>query len=273
MNHELKQYVVDAFADRPFSGNAAAVVPLKSWLRDDLLQAIAAQNNLSETAFFVPVPSDTPGDASSFTNVPRYQIRWFTPAVEVDLCGHATLASAFVLNLEHAVEHCIFESRSGDLEVRLDESWWQMDFPAEVAEQAELPAALAQAFAVEQEAPCLFNQDYLLILESEATVVNAKPDFSALLELEGRGVIITAASERYDFVHRFFGPKVGIDEDPVTGSAFTKLIPYWARKLGKQTMTGKQVSKRGGVAKCQFLGERVTIAGQARLFASGTIYV
>ena len=253
------QYVVNAFSNGMFTGNPAAVVPLDEWLPNKYLQSIAEQNNLAETAFYVKQ-----GDGD-------YHIRWFTPAVEVDLCGHATLASAFVVNHREGVEELCFHSRSGPLQVSLENGWWLMDFPSQMTEQVEPPAQLLKAMQLEH-AECHFNEDYVVVLENAQSVVDLNVHFESLLTLNGRGVIVTAESQHYDFVHRFFGPKVGVNEDSVTGSALTKLIPYWAQRLDKTILTAKQVSKRGGEIKCHFKGERVGIAGRADLFAKGQIY-
>ncbi len=277
MSECFDQFVIDAFADKPFSGNPAAVVPLAEWLNDSLLQAIAAQHNLSETAFMVPI-AEAAHESENHTNIvdsqghASYQIRWFTPLAEVDLCGHATMASAHALHQMTGAERFSFMSRSGLLEVRLIDGWWAMDFPAEVPEPIAMPEVLQKLFNA-TDLPCLFNQDILLVLESEQAVLDAEPAPQALLELEGRGLIITAPSEQTDFVHRFFAPKVGIDEDPVTGSAFTKLIPYWAQRLGRRQLTGRQVSSRGGFARCELNEQRVSIAGQARLYSRGQIFL
>ena len=260
MTKVFDQYVVNAFADLAFSGNPAAVVPLDEWLPDHILQAIAEQNNLAETAFYL---KDSDGN---------YCIRWFTPAVEVDLCGHATLANAFVLNDRDGVEQVTFDSRSGSLKVSFKDDWWLMDFPSQEPVQVDAPSQLLKALKLEQ-ADCYFNEDYVLVLRDEQEVLELDVHFESLLPLEGRGVIVTSASEQYDFVHRCFFPKVGINEDPVTGSALTKLIPYWADRLAKNELHAKQVSPRGGEIKCQYNKQRVVIGGQAKLFSKGKIYV
>ena len=257
---ELDQYIVNAFAGRAFEGNPAAVVPLQKWLADDLMQAIAEQNNLAETAFYV------------LEDDGQDRIRWFTPTVEVDLCGHATLASAFIVNALEGREAIEFESRSGPLSAELQGNWWILDFPSEVAEPVSAPPELLKALNLAQ-AECYFNQDYLVVLKDAQALANLDVDFDKLLSLQGRGVIVTAASDQYDFVHRFFAPKVGVKEDPVTGSALTKLIPYWADRLAKNELYAKQASPRGGEIKCQYHQQRVAIGGQAKLFSKGKIYV
>ncbi|WP_432696561.1 PhzF family phenazine biosynthesis protein [Marinobacterium sp. YM272] len=258
---EIKLYQVDAFASRCFEGNPAAVCPLEHWLDDALMQAIAAENNLAETAFFVPV------DAG-------FEIRWFTPACEVDLCGHATLASAWVLFncLDYGAERVTFQSRSGPLQVSRQGDWLELDFPAVTPAPCETPPALKSAFSVEPRA-CLCGDDYLLVFDREQAVIGAQPDLEKLRSLGARGVIITAPSQRYDFVCRFFAPKLGIDEDPVTGSAFTQLIPYWAARLEKAKLSAKQVSSRGGEVGCELAGERVKIRGRAVLYLVGSIQI
>lgn len=260
MTSELDQYVVNAFANHAFTGNPAAVVPLNQWLPDAVMQSIAEQNNLAETAFYIDQGEHD------------YRIRWFTPSAEVDLCGHATLAAAFVLNHRDGLSNISFDSRSGPLHVSLQDAWWLMDFPSQAAVQAEAPLQLLTAMRLDQ-AECYFNEDYLLVLENEQLVLDLDVHFESLLALQGRGVIVTSASKQYDFVHRFFAPKVGVNEDPVTGSAMTKLIPYWAKRLNKTSLSAKQLSNRGGEIKCHYNGERVGIAGQANLFAQAKIFI
>lgn len=255
----LTLYQIDTFANKVFEGNPAAICPLNEWLPDKTMQTIAAENNLSETAFFVP--SDE-----------GFHIRWFTPVHEVDLCGHATLASAWVLFniLDYPGEELAFKSRSGILTVARNSDWLEMDFPAQPPVICEIPPAASQAFHTRPHA-CASNLDYLFIFDNEADVVDARPDLSALAELDLRGVAITARSDTYDFVVRFFAPKYGINEDPVTGSAFTQLIPYWSGILGKTELTARQVSPRGGDVRCVQAGNRVRISGKAVKYMVGTI--
>jgi len=268
----LPQYQVDAFASRVFQGNPAAVCPLDGWLDDAVMQAIAAENNLAETAFFIK------GDDG-------YAIRWFTATTEVALCGHATLASAFVLFncLGVSGDSVTFDSLSGPLVVTKKGDLLEMNFPSEVPQTVNTPQILEQALGDRVER-CLFNQDYIAVLDSEEAVAKLSPDFDALAKLEGRGVIVTApvvnkktgnAEERddYDFVCRFFGPKIGLNEDPVTGSAFTKLVPFWSQELNKLTLFARQVSKRGGDIYCHLNGDRVVISGCGALFSQGHIYI
>lgn len=252
-------YQVDAFADAPFTGNPAAVCPLDAWLPDAMMQAIAAENNLSETAFFVP-------------NQEGFHIRWFTPLVEVNLCGHATLAAAHVLFhcLGYGEEVVLFASKSGLLKVSRDDDRLVMDFPAQPALVCATPLPINDAFSVAPIA-CLKAEDYIVVLADEGAVLAARPNLSALKKLDLRGVIITSLATEYDFVSRFFAPKLGIDEDPVTGSAHTQLAPYWAAALGKSHLCAKQLSARGGVLWCEAVGQRVMIAGRAVTFMQGMI--
>jgi len=259
----LSLYQVDAFADAAFTGNPAAVVPLDDWPADALLQAIALENNLSETAFFI-----REDDA--------WRIRWFTPVAEVDLCGHATLASAWVLfNVLGAQgERLDFASRSGPLSVTRDGDWLTLDFPAQPPAPVAVGAAQAVARALGR-APVevLGAEDYLAVFESEADVASLDPDFAALARLERRGVIATAPSARHDFVARFFAPALGVPEDPVTGSAFTQLGPYWSGRLGRDRLRARQISARGGEVRCEMRADRVLISGRAVSYLEGVITV
>ncbi len=258
---ELTLYQVDAFASKVFEGNPAAVCPLDAWLPDVVVQAIALENNLSETAFFVP--SDN-----------GYHIRWFTPKSEVDLCGHATLASAYVLFhfLGYDKEIIEFDSRSGPLLVSREKDSFVMDFPSQPPVVSDIPAGIVDAFN-KNPLECLRSEDLIVVYENEADVNNANPDMAQLELLDLRGVAVTARSAQYDFVARFFAPKYGIPEDPVTGSAYTQLAPYWADKLGKNRLKAKQVSPRGGEVTCEVIDDRVRIAGEAVLYMQGTIFI
>ena len=240
---KIRLFQVDAFTDRLFAGNPAAVCPLEKWLPDALMQAIAAENNLAETAFVVPRPGG-------------FGIRWFTPAVEVDLCGHATLAAAHVLfeHLGFSGNTVLFHSpRSGPLPVQRNGSWLGLDFPADV--YAEIPAEPLFADALGATPVGCFRgrTDVMLVFEEAATVQALRPDFRKLSGISARGIIVTApgGGENLDFVSRFFAPQSGIDEDPVTGSAFTTLLPYWAGRLGKTVLSARQVSARGGQVQGQ----------------------
>lgn len=261
---QLSLYQLDAFTDKVFGGNPAAVVPLTSWLPDETMQAIAAENNLAETAFYVPTEAG-------------FHIRWFTPTVEVDLCGHATLASAYVLfSLEnYAHDEINFDSRSGILNVRKEGNWLVLNFPADsIHKQLLSPPALLEALGDITPVEILRGKtDFMAVLESEEQVRTLQPDIIVLSTLPARGVIITAPGNSVDFVSRFFAPQSGIAEDPVTGSAHTTLTPYWAEKLGKTEMEALQVSARGGVLKTKLIGDRVEIAGQVKLYLRGTIEI
>lgn len=258
---KLDIYQIDAFANKSFEGNPAAICPLEKWLPDELMQSIAEENNLSETAFFVATNNG-------------FHIRWFTPSHEVNLCGHATLASAHVIFecLNYQKSEIVFESRSGQLSVKRLNDWLEMDFPSQPPEKCTAPQSLLDAF---EQTPleCLKSEDYIVVFEDESSVLNAVPDLALLAEIDLRGVLITSKSVNYDFVTRCFAPKYGINEDPVTGSAFTQLVPYWADKLDKQTFKAKQVSSRGGVVNCVYSGERVKISGKAIQYMSGVIEV
>lgn len=256
---KIKQYQIDAFATRAFEGNPAAVCPLQSWLDDDLLQAIAEENNLSETAFFVPSGKG-------------FQLRWFTPESEVDLCGHATLATAYLLfeKLGYSDPLITFETRSGLLSVAKQGDQLQMNFPAQEPEPTAIPDALVQGLGV-RPIEVLAADDYLAVFDSEATIRAIKPDHVLLKQLDLRGVIITAIGTEADFVSRFFAPKLGVPEDPVTGSAHCKLAPYWAKKLGKNPLLAKQVSKRGGTLHCEVQDDRVLLSGSAVMFMEAEI--
>jgi PhzF family phenazine biosynthesis protein len=256
----LPIFRVDAFVlDRPFSGNPAAVVPLEGWLDDDTLRGLAAENNLSETAYFIPGDGVLP-------------LRWFTPATEVDLCGHATLASAHVLfrHLGARGDRVVFSSRAGDLAVSRDGERLALDFPARPAAPVAPPGGLAAALGA-RPVETLSAVDLLVVLETEEEVRAAAPDLAALGRLPHRAVIVTAPGREVDFVSRFFAPKVGVPEDPVTGSAHCTLIPYWSRRLGRPSLRARQLSPRGGELACEDRGDRVTIAGRARTTLEGTI--
>lgn len=256
---KIKQYQVDAFATRAFEGNPAAVCPLETWLDDGLLQAIAEENNLSETAFFVPSEQG-------------FKLRWFTPAREVDLCGHATLATAHVLFeiLGYAGQAITFETRSGELIVRRKGARLEMNFPACPPSPCERSEILAQGLG-QRPLEVLAADDYLAVFDSEAIIRAIKPDMALLGQLDLRGVIVTAPGSDVDFVSRFFAPKLGIPEDPVTGSAHCALAPYWANRLGKNLLTAKQVSRRGGSMTCEMKADRVILSGCAVTFMEADI--
>ena len=248
----LTIYQVDAFAEEVFQGNPAAVIPLEEWLPDETMQKIAMENNLSETAFFCHSEKE-------------YKIRWFTPLAEVNLCGHATLASAHVLfhHLGCNENEINFESRSGLLTVKRDSDKIILNFPSSKVDAKYIPSNLKTAFGVHPQDAFVGRDDLMLIFKKEADIINLTPDFQKIIESNVRGIICTARSENYDFVSRFFAPAVGVNEDPVTGSAHTMLIPYWAKILNKKELVAKQVSKRGGILYCKDLGDRVEIGGKA----------
>jgi len=250
-------YQIDAFSNRVFAGNPAAVCPIEEWLEDSVLQAIAQENNLSETAFFVPQENG-------------YHIRWFTPVAEVDLCGHATLATAFVIfnYLDRSSSQITFRSRSGKLTVVQENELISMDFPSQPPVPCEAPKELLDGLKREP-LEILCSEDYFVVFSSEKAIVELKPDMGLLKKLDLRGVIVTAEGDKVDFVSRFFAPKFGIDEDPVTGSAHCALIPYWAKKLNKKSVHAHQVSQRGGELFCKDCGDRVVIAGRAVKFMEG----
>jgi len=259
---KIQMYQVDAFSKKLFSGNPAAVCLLDRWLKDDIMQRIAAENNLAETAFLV-------NSGKSF------EIRWFTPMVEVDLCGHATLASAHVL-FEHEgfPGHDIeFHSKSGILEVQKKDGLLVMNFPSDPPEEVFAPDVLLEGVGQTPELSFRSTSDYMLVFKSEKQIKKIKPDFFKILRVGMRGVIVTAPGDSCDFVSRFFAPQSGIDEDPVTGSAHTTLIPYWSNRLKKKEMVARQVSKRGGILYLKDLGSRVEIGGHAITFFSGQIRV
>lgn len=256
---KIKQYQVDAFAVRAFEGNPAAVCPLEKWLDDNLLQSIAEENNLSETAFFVQDGED-------------FQLRWFTPVAEVDLCGHATLASAHILfeKLGYSGSRINFNTRSGVLSVKKNEELLQMNFPICSPISCEVPEHLVKGLGV-CPSEVLKADDYLAVFDSEDIISSINPNFTELEQLDLRGVIVTAKGDSFDFVSRFFAPKFGIPEDPVTGSAHCELAPYWSNKLGKIELTAKQISKRGGSLKCRVMENRVQLSGSAIIFSEGEI--
>ena len=254
-------YHVDAFASAVFHGNPAAVCPLDAWLPDAILQNIAAENNLSETAFFVAEGHD-------------YELRWFTPTTEVDLCGHATLAAAFVLFTECGVNagSIRFHSRSGWLTVSREQDLLTLDFPSRPPAPCSAPEVLVRGLGTKPKA-VLKSRDYLATFASEAEVRALQPDFAALRTLDALGIIATAPGDGCDFVSRFFAPAAGINEDPVTGSAHCTLIPYWAGRLDRTKLYARQVSARGGELFCEFTGDRVRIGGKAVLYLRGEIQI
>lgn len=261
---KLKIYQADAFTEKLFGGNPAAVCPLENdWLPEHTMQNIAMENNLAETAFLLKK-----GDI--------YHIRWFTPAVEVDLCGHATLASAHILfeQYRHPSDEIIFHSaRSGELRVKKNGDTLTLNFPADTFQKIELTEELCAGFTPKPVEAYRGKTDVMLVFKTEAEVANAAPDFEKINRIPGRGVIITARGSQCDFVSRFFAPQSGINEDPVTGSAHTTLTPYWSKVIGKTELSAIQLSPRKGYLKCRLLGGRVEISGKAVTYLTGEITV
>jgi PhzF family phenazine biosynthesis protein len=256
-------FQIDAFTDKLFSGNPAAVVPLAKWIDEKLMQQLAFENNLSETVFFVPAEA---GKADA-----DFEIRWFTPELEINLCGHATLASAFVLfnYLNFNRPEIRFSSQSGILHVRKNGNLFEMDFPSWQPEVLNDPPVNLKASLGGIDISSIYkNRDLLVELQNEDAVRNCSPDFS-LIKQTGYKIIITAKGEKVDFVSRFFAPTAGIDEDPVTGSAHSQLIPFWSRRLDKNKMTALQLSKRGGTIYCEQKGDRVMIGGSCVFYMKG----
>ncbi len=254
-------YQVDAFTSKLFGGNPAAVCPLDEWLPDETMQRLAFENNLSETAFFVK-------DGEGF------HLRWFTPEFEIDLCGHATLATAFVIfnQLNFKDEVIKFKSKSGILEVSKKGELIELNFPSRMPKPCVAPDALLKGINFPP-LKVLKSRDYFLVYEDESIIKQIVPDFNFLNQIDAIGVIVTAASTEVDFVSRFFVPNSVIAEDPVTGSSHCNLIPYWAKELNKTTLTAKQLSAREGELFCEDKGERVTMAGKAVLYLKGEFYL
>ena len=257
---KINLFQVDAFSDHLFGGNPAAVCPLDEWLPDITMQQIAMENNLSETAFFVKKDDG-------------FTIRWFTPLEEVDLCGHATLASAHVIfnHLHWDRPSISFMSRSGILVVTRKDGMITLNFPSDDFHPVEPPAGLLASLNVKPLETYEGKTDIMLVLDSQKTVELVEPDFGLMKKSGGRGVMVTARGDEVDFVSRFFAPQVGVDEDPVTGSAHTTLIPYWSKHLGKSDLTALQLSKRKGHIWCKYLGDRVEITGKAITYLTGQI--
>ncbi|MGE0088789.1 MAG: PhzF family phenazine biosynthesis protein [Bacteroidales bacterium] len=259
----IKIFQIDAFTDKLFSGNPAGVCILENWINDELMQSIATENNLAETAFVV-----AKGE--------KFEIRWFTPAVEVDLCGHATLATAFVLYnyLKYKAKEIVFYSpRSGELKVYKKNDTLFLDFPTDILKQVNNIHEIKKCIGIEPLEVFKGKTDYIAIINNETEIKNLKPNLIETNKLTARGLIVTAKGNSVDFVSRFFAPQIGINEDPVTGSAHTSLIPLWSKKLGKDEMQALQLSKRGGKLICINKGERCLIGGQARLYLTGEIVV
>ena len=260
---KLKMYQVDAFTSRIFAGNPAAVCILEEWLDDQLMQHIANENNLSETAFAVPLKN-------------RYEIRWFTPEVEVDLCGHATLATAHVLfnHLDFPARRIdFFSPHSGNLSVEKKNSLLTLDFPADTLEEMVIPEIIVTALNKPPLKAFRGKSDFMFVFASQADIESMEPDFGLLAQVGGRGIIVTAMGNESNFVSRFFAPQTGINEDPVTGSAHTTLTPYWSGVLGQTKLKAQQLSARGGQLICELVGDRVLISGEAVSYMEGEINI
>jgi len=260
---KLKMYQVDAFANKLFSGNPAAVVILESPLKDDVMQSIAAENNLSETAFVS-------------INESRFSIRWFTPSIEVDLCGHATLASARILFEYYptlAGEEINFDSKSGNLKVTKGIGGLCLNFPADYPIEVESSSLFFEILGIEPLKLLRGKDDYLAVFRNQQQVEEIQPKFYLLKKLDARGLVISAPGDEVDFVSRCFYPEAGIEEDPVTGSAHTMLTPYWASELNKNELDAHQLSKRGGKLNCSLANERVLISGDSVIYFEGTISI
>jgi PhzF family phenazine biosynthesis protein len=258
---QLAIYQVDAFANRLFAGNPAAVCPLEAWLPDATMQAIAAENNLSETAFFVPRGDD-------------YELRWFTPTLETDLCGHATQASGFVVMNRLAPQRSAvrFHTKSGALTVTRQGEVFAIDLPAQPPAPCAMPPKFVAALG-RKPVEILAATKYLVLYDNEADVAALAPDTAVLRDIDRDGVIVSAPGRDCDFVSRYFAPHAGIPEDPVTGSAHCTLVPYWAKRLGKTKLHARQISQRGGELFCELRGDRVVIAGRAALYLEGRIHI
>ncbi|MFZ2431126.1 MAG: PhzF family phenazine biosynthesis protein [Lutibacter sp.] len=255
-------YQVDAFTNKVFKGNPAAVCPLEKWISADLMQAIAEENNLSETVFFVK-------------NGNSFDIKWFTPTCEMDLCGHATLAAAHIIftELNHKEKQLTFNSKSGKLTVTKAADWYTLNFPSEEVSAIETPELLKQALNVPVLKSFKGNGKLLVELENETVIKNLAPTFNLLAQIAANMIIVTSKGDEADFVSRVFAPNLGINEDPVTGSAHTLLIPYWAKKLHKTNLEAVQLSKRTGYLKCEYLDDRVEMSGQAVTYLKGQLII
>ncbi|WP_199118958.1 PhzF family phenazine biosynthesis protein [Pedobacter sp. ASV28] len=260
---KLSIYQADAFTDKLFGGNPAAVVPLSEWLSNNEMQKIAAENNVSETAFFIPQGEN-------------FELRWFTPTFEIDLCGHATLATAHILftELSYGKDEIHFHTlKAGTLTVKREGDLYVLDFPSRPAVKSQVPDELLTAIGDKKPIEVLRARDIMLVYEHETDIHELKPDFSALAKIDKDGVIVTAKGDHSDFVSRFFIPAAGINEDPVTGSAHCNLIPYWAEKLGKNELHAYQISERRGELWCELKADRVLMKGKAITYLKGSIYI
>ncbi|MDD3223940.1 MAG: PhzF family phenazine biosynthesis protein [Clostridium sp.] len=259
----MKYYVVDAFADEVFKGNPAGVCVLNEWINDNIMQKIAAENNLSEIAFVVK-------------NGDGYDLRWFTPKSEIDLCGHATLGTSYVISnyVDVGIENMIFNTASGVLKVKRKGDLYEMNLPLREVEKVKLSKeVILQAIGVKP-VEIYLSRDLFVVLETEQQVEELSPDFSKMIKLEkGLGVIVTARGTDVDFVSRCFYPKLGVNEDPVTGSAHSNLIPFWSQRLNKDVMIARQLSARGGTLYCKIAGDRVEVSGKAIPYMKGNINI
>ena len=258
---EIALYQIDAFASEVFQGNPAAVCPLASWLPDSVLQKIAEENNLSETAFYIPADSG-------------FHLRWFSPVSEVDLCGHATMAAAFVIFhiIGYELPAIRFRTRSGDLIVGRDKESFIMDLPALDIKVCRPPVDLIAGLKREP-TEVLFSEDYVAVFDNEDDIISLNPDYETLRKLDLRGVVVTSRGKNVDFVSRFFAPKLGIGEDPVTGSSHCEITNYWAGKLKKTKLKARQLSRRGGELGCELRGNRVLLSGRAVKYMEGRIFI
>lgn len=258
----LDLYQVDAFTSQLFGGNPAAICPVEEWLPAEKMQQIAVENNLAETAFILPTEKG-------------FYIRWFTPAIEVDLCGHATLAAAHTLFTELGYEgnRIEFDSRSGILTVEKSDNQYTMNFPTDILRKVDTPKQIVEGLGIEPLEVYKGKDDYLAILTDQKAIEELRPDFNQIAQLNSRGLICSALGDSVDFVSRCFFPAAGINEDPVTGSAHTTMTPYWAKKLDKTTLSATQLSARRGQLQCEYLGERVNLSGQAVTYLKGKIFV
>jgi PhzF family phenazine biosynthesis protein len=258
---KLKLYQIDAFTNKVFSGNPAAIVPLRGkWLSKSVMQSVAMENNLSETAFYIHKDG-------------KYHIRWFTPKKEVDLCGHATLACVYAIFYceGYDKQEINFYSKSGALNVRKEGNYLTMNFPADTIREIKPSKRINSCFNTQPYEVLKGKTDYMLVYNNEKQILNLKADFSKICEIKTRGVIVTAKGKHSDFVSRFFCPAYGVNEDPVTGSAHTTLIPYWSKRLNKEKLTAIQLSQRRGFLKCTKKGGRVEISGRAQIYMTGEI--
>lgn len=258
----IKFYQVDTFTNKLFKGNPAGVCPLDEWIDEEVMQSIAFENNLSETAFYVKSKE-------------KFEIRWFTPITEVDLCGHATLASAFVeFNIKgNTADKIIFNSKSGDLPVSKDGDLLTLDFPTDKYSKINIDFKLIDLFSVKPLEAYKAGSDIMFLFENEEIIKKMKPSLEKMRQINARGITVTAKGNSSDFVSRFFGPQSGIDEDPVTGSTHTYLTPYWSKILNKKSLKALQLSKRGGVLYCKQNDERILISGNATLYLKGEITI